>query len=335
MTQVSSTGVEIPQIPRDRYDRPMVIPPSGGGRLPYTRCTTYVGAIEDTYALDKWKQRMVARGLHDRPDLLSQVGTYRNEKDSDDKANLNRVCADALDAGGGGIAAATGTLLHSITEAVDRGQEPEVPPHHLADVAAYVATTEVLTATHIEQFCVLDALKIGGTPDRVVRYQGKRYIADLKTGSINYGHLKIAAQLAVYARSLTYDVATDERGEHGADQSRGIVIHLPAGTGECRLYWCNLDVGWEAVKVCRDVREMRGHRFAQVMAPLLDHPALTVVQNEIDLPGVEKRQPSLAEQIVLAPTADEVRNLWQANQAVWTDELTAIAQRHVQALFEA
>jgi hypothetical protein len=41
-----------------------------------------------------------------------------------------------------------------------------------------------------------------------VEYGGKRYIADLKTGSIEWGTLKIAAQLAVYARSHTYDVAT-------------------------------------------------------------------------------------------------------------------------------
>ena len=32
-----------------------------------------------------------------------------------------------------------------------------------------------------------DDLKIGGTPDRIVEMDGEKYIADIKTGSIDFG----------------------------------------------------------------------------------------------------------------------------------------------------
>jgi hypothetical protein len=85
----------------------------------------------------------------------------------------------------------------------------------------------------VERFTVLDDLKIGGTHDRTVRYQGRQYISDLMTGSIEYGALKIAMQLAVYSRSVLYDHRTFERTPLDVDQERALVIHLPAGPGRC------------------------------------------------------------------------------------------------------
>ena len=49
-------------IRRDRFGRPLVVPPGGGPRVAYRRTTTFVGALEDTYALQQWKQRQVAIG---------------------------------------------------------------------------------------------------------------------------------------------------------------------------------------------------------------------------------------------------------------------------------
>jgi hypothetical protein len=193
----------------------------------------------------------------------------------------------------------------------------------MASLDAYVEATKDLKATHIEQFCVLDALKVAGTPDRVVAYQGQRYIADLKTGSIEWGALKIAMQLAVYARCSTYDIATAERGVHGADLTKGLIIHLPAvedpKDAVCELFWVDLVEGWNAVLVARQVREKRALKFADLATPFA-------------APLEQHLSESIVDKIHACATADEVRALWTPD---WTDELTAIAAAYVAGLSEA
>ena len=317
-----------PMLERDRWGRPLVVPPGGGDPVAYSRCTSYVDCIEDKTALDLWKQRQVALGLASRPDLLLAVSAHR-----DDKRALNGVCKDALEAAAASAAATRGTALHSLTEQIDRGQElPAVLPDDVvADLDAYKAATSDLTHELIEQFTVLDNLKIGGTPDRVVEYNGNRYIADLKTGSIDLGTLKIAMQLAVYSRSHTYDIATHTRGIHEADTSRGIIIHLPAGAGVATLHWVDLEAGWYAVQVAKQVREKRALKFKDLTEPFgpVTPIAPGTVPGNTAMTRARNAKPTLEQQIRACASADTVRALWSANAHDWTDELTAVAKTHI------
>jgi hypothetical protein len=110
----------------------------------------------------------------------------------------------------------------------------------------------------IECFRVLDGWKVAGTADRVGVYHGQLMIADIKTGSIAYPG-SFAMQMAVYARSLPYDVATDTRGpaDIGLDLRRGLIIHLPAGQGRCDLYEVDIERGWEACLLAKRVWDWR------------------------------------------------------------------------------
>lgn len=304
-----------PEIARDRYGRPLVVPPGGGKAVAYTRCTTYIDVLEDKFALTKWMMRMTALGLSTRPDLMLAVAAHR-----EDKKALDRICEDAKEAAAASAAATTGTALHALTELVDSGRDlPVLPETAVADLMAYKTATRDLKAVHIEQFCVLDDLKVGGTPDRVVEVAGQRYIADIKTGSIEYGILKIAMQLAVYARAATYDIGTGTRGDHAASLERGLIIHLPAGQAMCSLHWVDLEVGWQAVQVAGAVREHRKTKFGDITAPY----------SAAD--GVAQRT-TLADQIAACTTADEVRALWAANASRWTDALTEQAKAHITKL---
>lgn len=318
MTTLTSAA---PEIDRDRWGRPLVAPPGGGKRVAYTRCTTFIDCIEDKFGLQKWMQRMVAVGLSQRPDLQLAVSAH-----ADDKRELDRICDAAREAATASAAATTGTALHALTELVDRGQDlPVLPDAAKADLDAYRDATAELTAVNIEQFCVLDALKIGGTPDRVVKYGGKRYIADIKTGSIEYGILKIAAQLAVYARSHTYDIKTGVRGEHGAELDKGVIIHLPAGQGRCELVWVDLLAGWEAVKVARRVREQRALKFKDLATPWGQEPEPapeSTPEPEVDLAAL----------IADASTPDAVRLIWSRHNDRWDDALTEAAKARVAEL---
>jgi hypothetical protein len=324
-----STPPQLAEVERDRWGRPLVVPPTGGKKIAYTRCTTFVGAIEDTYKLGQWLQRHAIKGtaLHD--DLIAAV----RDTHPDNKAELDRLAEEAKTRSGAGDAARLGTYMHAVTEAADRGQDPALvdrpwlstgeldPEAYKADLEAYLAATSEMQAVAVEQFTVNDPLKVGGTPDRVVKLGGKRYIADLKTGSIEWGGLKIAAQLAMYARSRPYDIATDERLEgHGAEIDRGIVIHLPYGTATCRLYWVDLRVGWEAVLLCRRIREQRTAKFRDLF-------------NELQaVPNVEDPSDELALLIASTSSYDELRQLWSANASRWTERHTELAKAHSAAL---
>ncbi|WP_214322060.1 PD-(D/E)XK nuclease family protein [Nonomuraea sediminis] len=286
------------EVERDRWGRPLVVPPTGGGPIPYTRTTTYVGCLEDTYNLSRWQQRMVAVGLADRPDLVLAVGAHRDDRDK-----LNQLVDDAMEAAKAHAAAEIGTALHKLTEPLDLGQTLGVVPEaYRADLEAYRRATARLEVVGIERFTVLDDLRVAGTHDRTVRFQGREFIADIKTGSIEYGALKIAMQLSVYAHSVLYDPATRERAPLEVDQERAIVIHLPAGQGRCELHWVDIAAGWEAVQVATMVRAWRSRKG---------------LFTAFDLPDP-------AEEIAAAATVEELGAIWQRANALgrWTDDLT-------------
>lgn len=308
----ASPGVEIP---RDRYGRPLVVPPTGGRAVAYTRCTTYVGCLEDTYNLARWQQRMVAVGLSHRPDLQLAVAAHR-----EDKAKLNALCEEALAAAQASAAATTGTALHALAEQHDRGATLGVIPDSArADIDAYIRATAEFEHLGIEEFVVHDGLKIGGTFDRLVRYQGRVYVADIKTGSIEFGMGKIAMQLAVYAHSVHYDPTSHERRPlEDVDRDRAIIIHLPAGAAKCELVWTNIDAGWEAVQIARAVRSWRARN--DLATPFLEVTG--------EAPAVD----DLLEQIRTAQNVDRLTDLWRAHVAEWTTEHTEAAATRKQEL---
>lgn len=239
---------------RDRWGRPLVVPPGGGRRVGYRRVTTFIAVLDDRWNLEAWKRRQVALGLADRPDLLLAVTAHRG-----DKKRLDRLCDDAMEAAKSSAGATIGTAVHALTQLVDRGQDlPVVPDAARADLEAYRAAMAPFDVVAIEQFGVLDDLQVAGTWDRVVEYAGRRFIADVKTGSdLSYSWREIAMQLALYSRCQVYDVATDTRTPLGVDQRNGLVVHVPAGTGRCDLYWLPLEAGWQGVEVARQVWDWR------------------------------------------------------------------------------
>jgi hypothetical protein len=240
-------------VPRDRWQRPLIIPPDGGRPQPYARWSSYGDVLEDRYNLEKWKVRTAAVGLADRPDLLLSVAAHR-----DDKRKLDGLCEQALEAAKGTSAATTGTALHKLTEAVDAGVPlPTLPPSAAADLDAYRAATAGLKVVAVEQFVVCDEIRAAGTFDRVVEVDGTRYVADIKTGDVKWGIGKIAVQLAGYSRSVAYDPSDGSRTDLDVDQDRALVIHLPQGEAVCSLLWVDIVQGWSGVLMARQVREWR------------------------------------------------------------------------------
>lgn len=257
-------------VPRDRHDRPLIHVPGSAKPVAYTRCTTFVDCIEDKTALGAWGKRMVLVGAARDPRLVDQARRL-NPLDRADKQTLNRLADRAADLAGGSAKRDKGTYLHKLSEHVDRGEPlPPGTAQDVTDMAAYKTATVHLDVVHVERLVVVDALKVAGTPDRICYYEGPgpagspfagNLITDLKTGSVDHGSLKMAMQLAVYSRGLFYDHATQARSPlPEVSQEWGLIIHLPAGTGRCTVHWIDLTIGWGAVQVAHQIRQLRSTR---------------------------------------------------------------------------
>jgi hypothetical protein len=309
--------------PRDRYGRPMVVPPEGGKPRPYQRATTFAGILEDTYALSRWQQRMTAIGLATDPSLVKAVAANPG-----DKAHVQQVVDLAMEAAKAGAAARTGTALHRLTEQVDRGELTPggiADPADRADVEAYLRATERIGWLDVEGFGVVDGLDVAGTWDRVGRLaNGGVVIADLKTGSVEYGMQKIAVQLALYAHALPYDWTTATRSNHpaGLDLDRAVVIHLPAGQAECRLIDVDIAAGWDAVPLTLAVKDWRARR--------------DLARDHAD--PVQEALPTAAAVDLIALAIADARDeatltaIWAAQQARWQPHHTDLARDKKRAL---
>ena len=274
MTTAELLNVEIP---RDRFGRPMIMPPGRSKkRLPYRRTTTFVGCMDDMNGLMKWQARQVALGMGQRNDLVLAAAAAN----PDDKKTLHDIAEKAKEAAKSSAAADIGTALHSFTERIDRGQPlGHVPQEYQADLDAYRQATEQIEWLGIETFRVHDEWQIAGTADRIGRFpwSPRPQIFDIKTGGIDYPH-KMAMQLAMYARMTPYDIPTDTRtaDPEPLDLNYGVIIHLPASQGRCDLYEIDIAKGWGACLIARQVWSWRGTReLTKLVTPEPPKPMAT------------------------------------------------------------
>lgn len=266
-------------IPRHGRDgRPKIFPVSEYGKPNpkgefYTRTTTFIDALDDKSSLSDWKARLILEGLHRKPELLQEYKDLLDPFDSE-KRKVNAIAERAIQIADGDLKANLGSALHKITEDIDHGLDPGfIPDDFEDDIEAYKRATEDIDMLSIEEFCVEDTLKFAGTFDRAARVTGKLaedlgvddgavLIADVKTGQIKYARGKFGMQFAGYSRMQRYDPVTYQRSplEFGGvkvAQDVALLIHLPAGGGECSLYPVDIDRGWKDLLLAAEVREYR------------------------------------------------------------------------------
>lgn len=279
-------GAADADVPRDRYDRPLIHVPGRDKLVPYARCTTFVDCIEDKSALSAWGKRMVLVGAARDPHLIAQARGL-DPQNTSDKRTLNQLAERAAAVAGSNTKRDHGTYLHHLSGYIDRGEPlPTGTTQDVADMAAYKAATVHLDVVHVERLVVVDALTVAGTPDRISHYEGPgphgtpvagNLITDLKTGSVDHGGLRMAMQLAVYSRGEFYDHTTGTRSPlPDVNQHWGLIIHLPAGTGQCTVYWIDLALGWQAATVARQVRQLRTTR--KILTPFRPQETVAVVE---------------------------------------------------------
>ena len=240
----------------------------------YTRTTTFIDVLEDKSNIAEWKARKVLQGVAMDPSLLRDVLDY-GDSDREGRDWLNRRAEVAADKAGANEKSAKGTHLHEVSELVDSGTPlssiPNLTLADQADIKAYeVGTRDLVDIVLMEKLMVHDELQVAGTPDRVshlkremvapdgtVIHPDSLLITDLKTGRVDYGKLKMAMQLSIYSRSRLYFQDGRRREVHGLRTDWGLIMHLPAGEANLTIYWADLNAGWDAVLLAREVRKVR------------------------------------------------------------------------------
>jgi hypothetical protein len=232
----------------------------------YSRPSSFVKQIENTYNLSKWSERTVVRGIaiglgdllgrDEMNDLLASALA------GDDQA-ADTVVARAKQHAQASLAADRGTWVHEFTQWLD-GPRPSVIGPTLRkdgitlgiDVDAQdllaggwrlLLEQHHLTVIDVELPVVNDEFRTAGTLDRIVRLNadlafrtedgeivtlpaGSHMVLDLKTGerkSFSYWN-GYAGQIYLYASSLRYDTNSNTRHPHdfAVDQRWGLLAHL-------------------------------------------------------------------------------------------------------------
>ncbi|ATN93715.1 hypothetical protein SEA_ABT2GRADUATEX2_45 [Streptomyces phage Abt2graduatex2] len=267
-----------PEAKRGRYTLPN---PDNGKSRSWQRVTNFVKMTDDTYHLELWKQRNVAKGVA----LLADAGriTFADLLKLDvkqDRERLNNICEAAQDVAEAYKMADEGTALHTSTELADYagGDLNRVPVQHRVKVRMYLdalaANGLTVVPDMIERVTASLRYECAGKFDRVYRLaSGVNVIGDLKTGdSLDLSFPSIAAQLECYEDGINnHGIFDGQRYDDSLKVSHdfGVVIHLPSTRDEVTVYWVDLAQGRiinAANLTVRAARKIKMKHVAEVFA---------------------------------------------------------------------
>lgn len=293
-----------------RYELP---DPVTGKKKLWTRVSTIAKVLQDSYHLDRWHLRSVAKGMGIRPDLVALAANLDVREDRDE---LQDIADKAHEAAGGNVGANMGTALHAYIERVDAGEDlrhegmhdktRRALDHYQKTMREYGLVTD---PSLMERVVLNYEYGIVGRLDRILNdpvFWKLPRIGDLKTGStMDFGSLEMAMQLSLYAHAdyiWNEDEGVWEKFPE-MDTEKGIIMHLPSIGGECEIYDVDIDGGWKCVRLAMNVRKARkiGKGFM--------------------IPRPNDREWRL--RILEAKTREELSDVWHAAQAEgkWTKRL--------------
>lgn len=321
--------------PQSKYDgmgRYKLPSPTTGRPTAYTRMTTAVKVLEDTFNLGRWSRRETARrvyeaALGDRELDAQARRALLKAFDSDDNTTINKTL-DVLDnENGGKDAAELGTAVHDWLGAVDAGvlSPAEVPDQFQPYLVAY---REILTRfgliplpEYVER-TVLNTKgieTIAGTMDRVylVASTGDKVTGDLKTSkSLEWSHLSFGGQVAGY-RDADLMLSLDGKSwvpmvETAEDWA--VIMHVPSDQPEkAQAVTVDLEQGRKAYADSLAVRAFR----ADAKKTMFYTKAIPVPTDE----GLARAAAWQALTNVSDPA--QLGQVWEQYKAVWIDDLTS------------
>lgn len=324
-------------IKRGRY---ALYNPETGKPATFQRVTNFAKLLDDQSGLIDWTARHVAKGMsHEEADLLLLEA---GNTDVNDRGAMDRVWQAAKKLAGGSRAAEDGTTIHGLTEAVDRGEEPEVPVKWRGHLQRYQRLMEEgplqVLPEYIERVVVNTLLGTAGTFDRLCRVkrdttvtfpsgktvelrEGENVIVDVKTSkALQFSQVSFSIQFACYAHSkYLFNTETEVYEElPEINKEAAFVVWIPSTKSDAELVAVDLERGWDNAQECLRVRERRN--FKKLLS--------TVTSLK------EEDPETFASRIRNARSREELSAIWnEANSlGMWNKELEAAGKNRLREI---
>jgi hypothetical protein len=285
-------------IPRDQWHRPLLYPPEGGRRVGYSRPSTLSKDIDKASdGLFQYYQTNAMIGMARTPSLANRVKAIIAKGGSWDtaKGEFKEICKTAETIGGATNKADRGTSIHDFCGAIEEDnldwslvdEELKGPlDGYYTDIASKRSVKflarEVFLAANIPMKVPTGnafTVRSAGSADRIIEIDGKRYMADIKTGKDNEFRMGVSGQLALYVEGQLYqdniirqDIPWAEwfpnadgkaqYADHECDYDTAIMLHCPqAPSMDGRWHWgvyeVPLDRGRQIVRCGQWARKLR------------------------------------------------------------------------------
>jgi hypothetical protein len=248
-----------PNVPRDQWDRPLIVLRDGSDVRAYIRASKFGKIIEDYYTLHKWDERNIVWGMSRGRHLVVRAQAVTAQTGKDNVNTLQDIAERAKLLAGGDVGALTGTGLHLLSERRDAGEDLSyLDPHTMLCLDAYAALLAPFEVLATEQFVISDELGSAGTFDRVLRLRfpirwpdgviwpaGMIVVIDVKTGKVTsmpYWGSDFTCQQLVYATGEPYDPGVTILDDPHKRSATNIVrvVDQPGDNGR---------IGWDAIGV--------------------------------------------------------------------------------------
>lgn len=245
-------------------------PRRDGTHKPYgwQRVTNLVGAYADQFALQRWEQEQICRGLQARPDLFQEILSV--DFQVMDKMQLRewvgKFVERCKDASGANIGRDHGNHRHAVIELVHAGKKVNaIGRRARVEVALYKNALQRANLRAVEGMqerrVLVEELEAVGTLDNILEdtLTGLWHVGDLKTQKRFWTALELAAQLACYARAVAMwdGVAGKWVDMPQVSQDIGMVLWMPRltedGQPKVDVYEVNTVAGYETAKLAHKI----------------------------------------------------------------------------------
>jgi hypothetical protein len=248
-----------PDVPRDQWERPLIVLPDGSNVIAYVRASKYGKLIEDYYTLHRWDERNIVWGMSRAHHLVVRAQSVREQTGRDNVATLQDTAERAKLIAGADAGALTGTGLHKLSERRDAGEDLSyLDPMSTACLDAYAALLTPFEVLASETFVVCDDLGGAGSFDRVVRLRfpirwpdgvvwpaGMIVVIDVKTGKITsmpYWACDFTVQQLIYATGVPYLPGITELEDPNKRSAGNIVAVRDQPGRNGRITWDEIGV---------------------------------------------------------------------------------------------
>lgn len=223
-----------PEVPRDQWERPLIVVPDGSGVIAYTRASKYGKLIRDQRKLIKWDERNIVWGMSRGTHLVARASGVRTLTAGPDITVLEDIAEHAKTIAGAHAGAMTGSGMHALYSRRAAGEDlswldPTLA--HCLDAITDLLDPRIFEVLVTEgdddlgrTFVIHDGLRGAGSFDLVVRLlvdltwpdgvtipRGTILVVDLKTGKITsapYWDTEFSCQQLIYADGTPYRPGT-------------------------------------------------------------------------------------------------------------------------------